>query len=136
MTINIQIEHNGKSYAAQLATIKKTSLGENDRGLFTAGFELSGDGWGVFAAGDYALDGKPEPGSHDRTATAYGMDYIRQLLRIAGAHTWEQLQGKRVYALSEGSGGWGSRNVGLANIDTGAVFIYQEHADEWKDRVA
>lgn len=136
MTINIQIEHNGKSYAAQVATIKRTSLGENDRGLFTAGFELAFDGGGVFAAGDYALDGKPEPGSHDRTATAYGMDYIKQLLKVAGASGWERLVGLRVYTLSEGHGGWGSRNVGLANIDTGKVFIYQEHADEWKERVA
>lgn len=136
MSIHIQIEHGDKKYAAQVATIKSTSLGENDRGIFTAGFELSGDGWGVFAAGDYALDGAPEGDSYERTSTAYGMDYIRQLLRVVGVERWEHLIGKRVYALSKGSGGWGSRNVGIANIDTGKAFIYREHADMWKDRVA
>lgn len=135
MTIKISIEHNGKTYAAEVATIKSTSLGENDRGFFTAGFELSGDGWGVWAGGDYALDGKPEGSGTGRTSTAYGMDYVRQLLRVAGVSRWEKLVGQRIYALAEGSGGWGSQNVGLANIDTGKVFIYQEHADEWKDRL-
>jgi hypothetical protein len=136
MGIKISIEHMGKTYAAEVATIKRTSLGENDRGIFTAGFELSGDGWGVFAAGDYTLDDKPKEHGAERVSTAYGMDYIRQLLRVTGVDRWEDLPGKRVYALSEGGGGWGSQNVGLANIDTGKAFIYKEHAEEWKDRAS
>jgi hypothetical protein len=133
--MSITLEHNGVTYYGDIATIRTTGLGENDRGFFTANIELSGDGWGVSAGGAYALDGKPEEGSYERTSTAYGMDFIRQLLRVVGVSEWEKLIGKRVVALRTDKVGWGSTNVGLANIDTGKVFIYREHADFWREKL-
>ncbi len=129
--ITLSIEHGGKTYYGDVATVKSTHMGDGSNGFFTAGFELSGDGWGVTAGSAYVLDDKPEAGSHDRQSTAYGMDFIRQLIKVTGAPTWEKCVGRKVIALRETESGWGSQNVGLANIDTGDAFIYKEHAANW-----
>jgi len=84
-------------------TIKSTSLGVEDHGIFTCNLELSGDGWGC-GFGGYALD-EWNPEAKRRIGTAYGMEFIGAILRTLEVETWEQLRGQHIRAETERVGG-------------------------------
>ncbi len=98
MTRRIMVTHNGTEYSGEVMTITSTALGTEDHGLFVAAVTLEGNGTGV-TFGDYALDGKPDPATHERTSTAYGLDYIRKIMWVVGVDRWERLKGMRVVTL-------------------------------------
>lgn len=125
----------GDVYSGVIGTIRSTSLGPNDHGLFDAWLNIEWPGGGI-GVGGYALDGKPEPGTRDRVSTAYGMDFIRQIIATVGVSSWEKIPGREVIVLfKEGSNGWGGMSLGIANImDEKKVFILKKHADAWLER--
>lgn len=125
--LDITFEFDGEQYSGFIATIKKTSLGYNDRGFFSADLQLSWPGGGV-TFGGYALDGKPErkddkDWNAPRTPTKYGHAFIIEILRTVGVSTWEELQGQRVVALFEGSGYAGSIIKGIMGLESREVFF-------------
>lgn len=136
MSIKTIIEHNGVEYTAHVATIKSTHLGGQDHGIFTASLGLRWDNSGISVGGmtldtpDKDADGK----FLGRVGSAYGLDHIMRILETVGAGRWENLPGERVFVLFENGGGWGSTAKGIANVDTGAVLIFKEHAAKWLER--
>jgi len=86
------VECDGKEYEMHLATIGFTKLGKEDHGIFTWVIDLdfgsSGQSAGAYALNDPALFG----------------NHIQQLCNFFGTG-WENLKGKRVYALKEGYNG-------------------------------
>lgn len=130
----ITIEHNGVDYSGHIATIEATHLGWEDHGILTAGLTLAWDGSGVVFGG-YCLDTPEDEGTFTRTGTAYGLDYLMQVMQTVGVDGWEKLRGAKVIALFAGNGGWGSQVKGLAGLDNDKVFIAQEHADSWREEV-
>lgn len=136
MSVTTLIEHDGTTYTATVMVIKKTSFGYEDHGILTGYLHCQGASTGV-GVGGYCLD-EPNQVTHDRLGTAYGLDWIIRVLKTVGVERWEDLPGKRVYVLFEGGdgraiSGWGSTSAGIANIDTGDVFIMREHAEAWRE---
>jgi hypothetical protein len=132
----ITIEHNGKTYSGQIATIKSTTLGMEDHGIVTAylNCEWSGAGIGV---GGMCLDApvKDENGKFlRREGTAYGLDHLMALVNTVGAPTWEKLTGRQVIILFEGKSLWGSTASGIAGLTNDKVLILKEHAESWLAR--
>jgi hypothetical protein len=142
MSVKTLIEHGGVTYSAAVMVIKRTTLGYEDHGILTGYLHCSGDGTGV-GVGGFCLD-ESDKSANDygstRKGTAYGLDWIIQVLKTVGVDKWEDLPGKRVYVLTEGGdgerlAGWGKTAAGIANIDTGSVFLMKEHAARWRESV-
>jgi hypothetical protein len=138
----IEIEHatmtvGGERYLLIPALIERTHLGFEDHGIFTAWLTLdygsSGQG-----AGMMCLD-QPTPrepgGAFGREGTAYGLDWIIRALETVGVSTWEEVRGKRVYALKPVGHEWDLVR-GLASIDRPRerMFLFEPHAAAWKER--
>ena len=73
------------------ARITATSLGNEDHGIFTAYIVLDYGGAGQ-SFGGYALDQWSEP-MHRRIGTAYGCEFIKEILRVLEVREWEKLPG-------------------------------------------
>lgn len=134
MSRTITVQHNGETYYGQVARIKRTMLGLEDHGIFTAYLHVEGDGWGV-GVGGYCLDAPVKvDGKHShREGTGFGLDHIMMLARTVGSSTWEGCEGKDVVVLYESEHPWGSSAVGIAHIsDESKVMILKEHAEQWK----
>lgn len=116
-TRTLTITHNGTDYTGEVATIESTSLGENERGMFTAYLTFSGNHWGV-QAGGFNLD-RPVP--------KFAMDHLKQILKVVGVDRWEDLAGKQAVAVFEQTGL--ERCVGIAHPTEDRVLIFAEHAD-------
>lgn len=140
-TVKTIITHEGVEYSAQVMTIKRTTLGLEDHGVWTAYLHCEGDGSGI-GVGGYVLDSRPAESTWGdgkrRHGTAFGMDHIMALTQTVGVDDWEQLPGRKVYVLFELTGNgraisnWGSSAVGIANIDTGKALILKAHAEMWR----
>lgn len=138
MNRTISINHNGKTYAGQVVTIKSTRLGWEDHGILSAMLhcEYPGGGQGV---GGFCLDmpvprEERKPNELDRVGTAYGLDHLMQVMWTAGVDRWEKLPGTSIIMLATGRGGPGSISVGFAHLtDDKRVFILKDHADQWSD---
>jgi hypothetical protein len=74
--------------------IESTSLGMEDRGIFTAFLNLRFDGTGQ-SFGGYAFD-QYDKALDRRVGTAYGMEFISRILAVVGVGSWEQLPGKHI----------------------------------------
>lgn len=133
----VTIEHNGKTYSGQIATIKRTSLTYEDHGILTTYLHCDWEGGGI-SVGGYCLDEPKSRESRDysRIGTAYGLDHIIRILETVGVESWEKLTGKQVIILFESENSWGSIAAGISGLLNGKVFIPKEHADEWRERVA
>ena len=135
--VRITVTHDGTDYAGEVMTVGSTRLGWEDHGILTASIDCrsSYGGVGGVGVGGYALDAPLKRGESgtERVGTAYGLDHVMQLMRVVGVEKWEDMPGRRVIVLSTGSGGPGSMSKGLANIDSGRVFLLSEHATAWKD---
>jgi hypothetical protein len=71
------------------AIIKKTFLGIEDHGIFTATLTLN---YGGTEQGF---------GMHDLTYEAYGIKYLRSILKAVGVESWEDLVGTPIRAKCE-----------------------------------
>lgn len=132
-TIKTTIQHEGKTYAGQIGTIKSTQLGVQDHGVMTATLNVEWSGGGI-GVGGYTLDSprKDDNGKFlGRIGTAYGLDHVMRLLETVGVDRWEQMPGKQVIVLFEGEGGWGSISCGIAGITNEKVFDVKAHVKEF-----
>jgi len=85
------------------AKITGTFLGEEDHGIFTCQLFFNGKGWGC-AFGGYALD-EYNQDKKRRVGTAYGMEFMKAILRTLKVPEWEKLTGTYCRVRSEGWGG-------------------------------
>lgn len=134
-TSQMTLTHNGTTYDAVPGRINRTYLGFHEHHMrmvaeLGIAFETS-----YINTGDYALDQRG-PGTEPAVGTAFGMEYVMNILRAAGSDTWEGLNGCRIMVLFEaGSDPWGRHAVGLARQDGSKhTFIFQDLADSWKAR--
>jgi hypothetical protein len=116
----------GQTYKVELAAIERVFLGVEDHGLLTLDLTLAGPSWGQ-TFGGYALDGKPEDSTGDRTPTRWGMAYITAVIRVVG--DLGDARGKRVYALREKDYG---PIVGIADLNVQNVFRPAVDLERWK----
>lgn len=101
------------------ALIKSTMLGPEDHGLFTCylylEFPPGGQGFGgyCFDAPDPAL---VRAGAAEcRVGTAYGMQFIMEILRTVGVGSWEKLPGTYIRVRHD-SEGWNSPIAAIGHI--------------------
>lgn len=84
-----------KEQGAKNAVIKSTHLGVEDHGILTCYLHLDYGGSGQ-GFGGYSLDTpvKDDKGKFlHRVGTAFGMEFINQVLKTLGASSWEELPG-------------------------------------------
>lgn len=79
----------------QNAIIKSTRLGPEDHGIFTAVLQLeigdhTGGSFGGFTMDEYVKD------EAYRSGVGFGIDFIAEVLKIAGVRKWEDLPGKHI----------------------------------------
>lgn len=135
MKKELTIEHNGKTYRGDVATVDHTFLGIEDHGIMTANVDFR---WGSAGqgTGHYYLDTPVKDANGKflrREGTAYGLDYIMKVLDVFGVYSWEAVTGKKAIILHDSTDAYGSI-VGIANIDSDKIFIFKDHAEEWKSR--
>lgn len=133
----ITVKHDGETYYGHVATITSTSLGIHEHyGIFTADLTLEWTGAGV-SLGGFCLD-TPITDKDDtflgREGSAYGLDYIMQVLSVVGVNNWEELKDRQVIALFDTKNSWGSQIKGIASLTDEKVFIPAAHAEEWLAR--
>lgn len=121
--------HGSTEYQAQPCVVAQTHLGQEDHGMFTAGLQLEGKGWGQ-SAGLYSLDSYDSKRER-RVGTAFGMDQIQAILAVCGAEKWESLRGTHLLALRNVETS-GNLVLGIASPDGERVLIFSEHAEEWR----
>lgn len=118
-SISITVEHEGTSYAGQLGTITKTTLGVHEHyGMMTYDL-LVGLGGGLHASvGGYSLEAR----------TGSGINHLRCILETVGAADWEHLVGTKTMVLFDLET---ESSVGLASMDGSQVFILADHAEKF-----
>jgi hypothetical protein len=137
MPRKILIEHNGTTYYGDVMKIKGTRLGNEDHGILTAWVDCAGDRSGI-GVGGYSLD---DPVKVDdsivREPTAYGLDFLVQVMKVVGVSYWEKLPGNHVVVLFEREGSWGQTACGIANVvDDDKIMIFKEHYEQWAAKEA
>ena len=130
--VTLTVKHNGIEYSGEIYRIESTALGSEDHGIMTGYLYCKGDGTGI-GLGGLGLDSYNKEDKR-REGTAYGLDWIKRVIETVGVESWEKLPGARVIGLFTGSGHLGQSAVGIANVDTGKVLIWKEHAEEWRGR--
>lgn len=124
--INVSVTHNGTTYSALYAAIKKTFLGWESHGFFTFSIDCeSRAAW--ISVGGVALDGAPAVSGGPRTPTANGMLLLAEVLRTVGVDSWEKVKGQDILVLTRGDVA-----VGVANPITGKSLVIQEFLDGLK----
>lgn len=106
------------------ARVTSTYLGVEDHGILTAWVHLDYGGSGQ-GFGGYGMD-KPikENGEHKgREGVAWGMEFIRRVLEVTGAESWEKLPGTPVRV----------RGVHWGSIDAIGHFIDDKWFEPKKD---
>jgi hypothetical protein len=137
MGMKITVSYEGIDYSGEVMKITSTALGDdNDHGLFGASLNLSGEGTGV-SFGGYCLDARPAKDADGnrrgaRRPTAYGMDYIVQVMRACEVSRWEQLTGKTILTLWDSEAHWGQQVKGIANLHGTKVFNPKLHYAQWQ----
>lgn len=117
MTRAIQVEHNGVTYDAQVATIESTMLGFEDHGMFTGMLRFKGESWGQGAPA-YILN--ESCGS-----------YVRTVLETLGLNEWEELKGTRCLVLRERRY---DAIMGIAHLTAeDSVMIFADWLNAWRD---
>ncbi len=79
------------------AKISHTTLGYQHHGIFTCSLQLDYGGC-VQSFGGYALD---ESEGVNRVGTAYGMQYIIEILKVLGIESWEEVVGQNIRVKTE-----------------------------------
>lgn len=83
------------------AEIESTFLGFEDHGILTCYLHLRYDGGGQ-GFGGFCLDNFSEVDSR-RVGSAFGAEFIRQVLLTVGVERWEDLPGQRIRVEAESS---------------------------------
>ena len=123
MSIRTTATHNGVEYRAAYTTITSTALRNGEFGELTWTIHCEG------ASGSAELIGfglehplSDETGTHHRCVpSAAGIALLKEVIRVAGVGTWEQLTGTRVILIKAGGS-----NLGFVNPDTEEVLIFGE----------
>lgn len=115
--MNITLPHNGTVYEGEIGKVGRTELGYEDHGSFTGWLHFD------FGSSSQGFGGRQMSG-------AYGLDWIKQLLRVGGVGNWESLKNIKLVALRTSPYG---TIEGIANLEGTQVFIAQDHANEWFD---
>lgn len=79
------------------AIIESVFLGTKDCPCLTAYLHLSYDAGGQ-GFGGYSFDGRGDVGDRRRRGSAFGIDFIAEVLRVTGKEAWEDLPGTPVRA--------------------------------------
>ncbi|ALY10864.1 hypothetical protein WILDE_82 [Arthrobacter phage Wilde] len=116
---------NGVEYRLEVATIEATELGENDHGMIDAGLRLRMRSTGIVFGG-YRLD---HPTDNGPEGTAWGLQYLMEIMKVVGVDRWEKLVGRQVYFMEPADRGW---DVGIASLDGTRYFIPKAHLDKWE----
>ena len=76
------------------ARIRSTQLGNEDHGIFTCFLHLEYDHGGQ-SFGGYALDehNQKRGAESERVGTAYGLQFLMEILRVLEVESWEKLPG-------------------------------------------
>ncbi|OAM89313.1 hypothetical protein OH491_13685 [Termitidicoccus mucosus] len=77
------------------AIITDTMLGQEDHGILTCCLTLKATS-GTFRFGGYQLDHlhlSDSKGKTGRIGTAFGMEFVRRVMEVAGVDSWEKLKG-------------------------------------------
>lgn len=138
MSATVAVEHDGKTYAGQIATIDSTTLGWEDHGILTANLNCSWKGGGI-SVGGFCLDQSTGTPDYTRRGTAYGLDHVMRLMEAVGVNRWEKLPGKQVIVLFDakpGAATWGRQSVGIAGLLNETVLILTDHAEGWRSAEA
>ncbi len=101
------------NYNEELAKITRTSFGWEDHGILTAFIHVDYDSSSMQGIGGYCLDDTRRDENGDvlrnhnfvpkRQGTAYGLEWIMGVLEAVGVNNWEDLPGKFVWVIKEGS---------------------------------
>lgn len=126
------IEIDDVVYTMHLGLIESTSLGFEDHRCFRADICLDYNDGGAQCTPSYTLDDKPDEETGKRRGSLYGHEFIIEMLRVVGVDTWEQVKGKRVYALKTER--WGGYIEGLANASNpeSIAFVFKSHAKKFR----
>lgn len=83
------------------ARINATMLGIEDHGIFTAYLTLDYGGSGQSFGGWSLCTPQPNSKPVKRIGTAFGADFIMEVLRVVGVNSWEDLIGSYVRVKAE-----------------------------------
>lgn len=133
--MDITLQHNGKEYRGKIGTIYATNLGylRGDNHL-TANLEIRGDWGGVVMGGGYILEHTTQ--DDQQMGSAYGLDFIMNILKVTQARTWEDIRGKQVVLLYDklpGNSVLGLGVKGIASLTSPNIFILEEHQEFWQN---
>lgn len=124
MDITTTTTIDGTEYRLEVARIEATELGENDHGMFDACLRLRMPNSGIVFGG-YRLD---HPTDNGPEGTAWGLQYIMEVLKVAQVDRWEKLIGRPIYFMKPADGGW---DHGIASLDGKRYFIPKRHVAQW-----
>jgi hypothetical protein len=115
-------------YHREIAKIESTLLGWEDHGIMTA-YIFVDYGSSRQGVGGYCLD-KPvnEDGEFKgRIGSAYGMEFIRRLMKACGVEKWEDLTGRTIFVLRENDH-MSAKVLGVENLPTerGERFLFSD----------
>jgi len=110
-------------YSRELAKIEQTFLGYQDHGHLTAVLRVS-CGAVSQSVGGYSLD-EYDAAAGLRVGTVRAAEFIGRTVKACGADSWEQLRGRTIYVLIDGTDGVA---VGIENLPTepGERFIFAD----------
>jgi hypothetical protein len=128
------VEIDGVTYTMHLAVVESTALGTEDHGCFRADLCLDYNDGGGQCTPSYILDDRPGEVGTERVGSAYGHDYIMQVLKVVGVDNWEQIKGKRVYALKKDRYGYIDGIASASRPET-HYMVFKTHAEKFKDVV-
>lgn len=116
------------AYTEQIAKIESVSLGWEDHGIFTCMVHLNYGGSGQ-GAGGYSLDEPRRDGEGEfigRFGTAFGMQWIMNLMQAVGVTDFADLKGRTVIALRDEGFNGAVRGIKPLPTETGETFIFDE----------
>lgn len=127
-----------RAFTLTLGVVESTMLGYEDHGIFTAHLYLD-YGSSYQGAGGLFLD---IPGSEQdreqehpyplrRRGTAFGMDWIMRVLDVVGVEKWEDLPGKRLYAMSPDND-YLVRGIASATNPEFRYLIFEDHLEHFR----
>lgn len=117
MSVSAVIEHEGKTYVAEIATIESADLGFEDHGILGWNLAFKGPSWGQ-GSGWRGLG----------FDTPYGTHVINEVLKAVGARRWDDVKGKRVFVLRE-KDRFGPI-LGISNLDGDRVLLWDSISEK------
>lgn len=108
------------------ALIESTSLGKEGHGIMTCDLGLCFGSWHQ-GFGGYAFD-EFHKGKECRVGTAYGLNFIMNVLEVAGVDRWEDLVGKVVRVESDDG-----KILRIGHVIKNIWLSPQVLAEAWKD---